>query len=298
MTPPDGTVLVGVDAGGTKTSALAVRPDGTRLGRADGDGANPKRQGLVVAAERIAALVGQAANGATPELVYIAGAGIDRPEQARALEREVGGRLPRSAVMAANDTMAVLRSGTADGVGLVVPVSTGGNVIGRGRDGQVTDRGHGIFGGTYVMGALAARAARRGALSGELAAAVAGLGLSWRGRRPEPAAALLGAAVAAAAEDGETYPARIVDRWCRRVTAAVREEVDRLALGTDPVVIVYGGLLDASPWLGGRIRAAVLAGAPGARLASLAVAPVEGAALLAGDAWAGRVEPWDFTPRR
>ena len=291
-------MLVGVDAGATRTSALAVRPDGTRLGRADGEGANPKRHGLAVAAGRIAGLVGLAARGATPSLVFIAGAGLDRPEHARALEREVGERLPGSAVMAANDTMAVLRGGTPDGVGLVVPVSTGGNVIGRGRDGRVTDRGHGIFGGAYVMGALAARAAKRGDVSGELAAVVAEHGLTWRGRRPEPAAALLGAAVARAAEAGDPYPARIVERWCRRVTAAVREEVERLGLGPDPVVVVYGGLLDASPWLGARIRAAVLAGAPGAQLMRLEVAPVEGAVLLACDAWAGRAEPWDFTPRR
>jgi N-acetylglucosamine kinase-like BadF-type ATPase len=298
VTPPGGTVLVGVDAGATKTSALAVRPDGSRVGHAEGDGANPKRQGLAVAAERIATLAGLAARDATPTLVYIAGAGLDRPEHARALEREVGERLPRSTVMAANDTIAVLRWGTADGVGLAVPVSTGGNVIGRGPDGRVTDRGHGVFGGAYVMGALAARAARRGGVSSELAADVDRLGLAWEGRRPEPAAAMLGAAVAAAAEAGDRYPARIVERWCRRVTAAVREEVERLGLGPDPVVIVYGGLLDASPWLGRRIRAAVLAGAPGARVASMAPPPVEGAALLARDAWAGRVERWDFTPRR
>ncbi|MFN8629161.1 MAG: hypothetical protein U0838_02230 [Chloroflexota bacterium] len=70
--------------------------------------------------------------------------------------------LPGTRVEAANDTLAVLRCGTADGVGLVVPVSTGGNVIGRGPDGRVTDRGHGIFGGGYVMGALTARAAGEG----------------------------------------------------------------------------------------------------------------------------------------
>ena len=299
MSSPDDAILVGVDAGASKTVALAVRPDGTVLGRADGEGANPKRHGLDTAAGRIAGLTRLAAAPAgRPSLVFIAGAGLDRPEHARTMEHDLAARLPGTRVMAANDTLAVLRCGTTDGVGLVVPVSTGGNVIGRGPDGRVTDRGHGIFGGGYVLGALAARAARRGAVSAGLAAAVEAANLEWRGRRPDPGAAQLGAIVGAAARAGDPCPARIVDRWCGRVTRAVHEEVGRLGLGEDPVVIVYGGLLEASPWLGARIRAAVLAGCPGARLATLERDPVEGATLLARDAWAGRLGIWDFVPRR
>jgi N-acetylglucosamine kinase-like BadF-type ATPase len=332
----EGVVLVGVDAGATKSVALAVTPGGAVVGRASGEGANPKRHGLAESAARIAALALEASSGAgeghsglrPPALMFVAGAGIDRPEHARALEDELAERVPGARVMAANDTMAVLRCGTPDGVGLVVPVSTGGNVIGRGPDGRVTDRGHGIFGGGYVLGALVARAAVRGrgssgargagdrgpalvsASSGdavaedralaspEWAEAVDAAGLTWRGRRPDPSAARLAAAVAAAAEAGDPFPARIVDRWCGRVTAAVREEVERLGLGRSPCVVVYGGLLEASPWLGARIRTAILAGAPGARLGTLEMDPVEGAALLACDAWAGRLAPWTFAPRR
>jgi N-acetylglucosamine kinase-like BadF-type ATPase len=200
--------------------------------------------------------------------------------------------------MAANDTLAVLRCGTPDGVGLVVPVSTGGNVIGRGPDGRVTDRGHGIFGGGFVLGALAARAAKRGRVSPELAAAIARADLAWIGRRPEARVAELAADVIRAAEAGDPYPRRIVDRWCGRVTCAVREESADLALGESPTVVVYGGLLGQSPWLEARIVEAVLVGVPDARLAQLTAEPVEGAALLARDAWAGRLGPWAFTPRQ
>ena len=298
MTDPDAAVLVGVDAGATKTDALAVRPDGVVVGRVTGEGANPKRHGLEVASVRIAALVRVATAGANPSLAYIAGAGLDRPEHARAMERALAEQLPGTRVMAANDTLAVLRCGTEDGVGLVVPVSTGGNVVGRGPDGRVTDRGHGIFGGGYVLGALAARAARRDRVGEPLAAVIAAADLGWRGRRPDPAASQLAAAVIAAARAGDRYPARIIDRWCGRVTAAVAEEADRLGLGAEPVVIVYGGLLDASPWLGARIRSAVLAALPLARLRGLETDPVVGAALLARDAWSGRLASWDFTPRR
>lgn len=298
MTDPGAARLVGVDAGATKTVALAVLTDGTPVGRAEGDGANPKRHGLAVAADRIAVLALRASGPIAPALVYVAGAGLDRPAHARAMEAALAERLPGTRVMAANDTLAVLRCGTADGVGLVVPVSTGGNVIGRGPDGRVTDRGHGIFGGGYALGALAARAARAGRVSGPLAEAVRAAGLAWHGRRPEPEAAALAVAVARAAELGDAFPARMVDRWCGRVAEAVREEVERLGLGEHPTVVLYGGLLAASPWLGGRIRAAVLEGAPGARLETLDREPAEGAALLARDALAGRMAPWDFTPRR
>jgi N-acetylglucosamine kinase-like BadF-type ATPase len=291
-------LLVGVDAGASKSTALAVRPDGAVVGSAAGEGANPKRHGLATAVERIVRLVGQAAGDERPELVYVAGAGLDRPEHARALEGALEDALPHTRVMAANDTLAVLWCGTPDGVGLVVPVSTGGNVTGRGPDGRVTDRGHGIFGGGYVLGALVARAARRGLVTGALRRAVDAAGLTWRGRRPDPTVARLGAAVALAAEASDPFARRLVDRWCRHVAGAVREEAERLRLGAEPVVIVYGGLLDASPWLGGRIADAVRLGAPGARVSTLEAEPVAGAARLARDAWAGRVGPWDFTPRR
>lgn len=298
MSALGGPILVGVDAGASKSVARGALPDGTPVGRAEGAGANPKRHGLDVAVDRIAALVALAARGAAPALLYVAGAGLDRPAHARELEHELADRLPGTRVMAANDTFAVLRCGTADGVGLVVPVSTGGNVVGRGPDGRVTDRGHGIFGGGYVLGALAARAARRGSVSDPLARAVERAGLAWRGRRPGPAAATLGAAVAEAAGAGDPFAVRLVDRWCSRVTAAVAEEGARLDLGPSPVVIVYGGLADASPWLAERIRDAVRAGAPDARIWGLDAEPAVGAALLACDAWSGALEPWDFVPRR
>ncbi len=294
--------VVGVDAGATKAIAEAVTVGGERLGRAEGPGANPKRHGLDVAANRILALVhGTMPGEQAPALVYVAGAGIDRPVHARALEAALAVGLPGTRIVVANDTMAALRAGTPDGVGLVIPVSTGGNVIGRAPDGRVTDRGHGIFGGGYVLGALAARAVafHRHGVGRALAAAVReAADPGWRGRRPAPEAALLALSVVAAARAGDPWPARIVDRWCSRVTAACVEETARLDLGPAPVAIVYGGLADASPWLRARIGAAVLAGVPGARITGLAAEPVAGAVALALDALAGRQAGWDFTPRR
>ena len=320
-------ILVAIDAGATTSVAVAVTVDGARIGRAVRGGANPKRHGLEAAADTIGALAREVSGDARPDLVLVAGAGIDRPEHARALETALRGRLPGARVVVVNDTLAVLRAATPDAVGLVVPVSTGGNVIGRGSDGRVTDRGHGIFGGGYVLGALAARAVRAGRvrdgdartagtaqddeasashispggpwIERPLAAEVAAAGIGWRSkRRPAPEAALLGAAVARAAVSGDPYPARMVERWCRRVTGAVREEVDRLGLGEHPGVVVYGGLGDAMPWLAGRIREAVRAGAPGARLVRLEGEPVDGAVALALDAWRGAPIRWDFVPRR
>jgi N-acetylglucosamine kinase-like BadF-type ATPase len=304
MTQP--AVLVGIDAGATKSVAIARTSAGDRLGRATGPGANPKRHGLDTAADRIAALAVEATSGfGAAALCFVAGAGIDRPEHARALEAALRapGRLPHAQVIVANDTLAVLRAATPDAVGLVVPVSTGGNVIGRAADGRVTDRGHGIFGGGYVLGALAARAVRRDdpRLSAELRAAVRAGDVGWRPdrpRRPEPEAADLGAAVARAARDGDAFATRLVDRWCGRVTAAVREECERLDLPEDVRVIRYGGLADAVPWLGERIDTAIREAAPHARLLPLTREPAEGAADLACDAWAGPPMRWDFVPRR
>ena len=88
---PDAThnaspALVGVDAGATKAVAIAVATDGERLARAEGPGANPKRHGLDAAADRISALVDRVAGSRQIAILFVAGAGIDRPEHARALE--------------------------------------------------------------------------------------------------------------------------------------------------------------------------------------------------------------------
>ncbi len=299
-TAAGGPILVGVDAGASKSVALAIRPDGSPVGRAVGAGANPKRHGLEVAAARIATLVERAAGARPPTLVLVAGAGIDRPVHARALEAALAARLAGTRIGVVNDTLAVLRGAAPGAVGLAVPVSSGGNVIGRGPDGRVTDRGHGIFGGGYVLGALAARAARRvdPGVGRDLARSIEAADLSWSGRRPGPEAVHLAARVIDAARAGDRLPARMVDRWCARVSGAVAGEVERLGLGLAPVVVVYGGLAEASPWLADRIRAAVLAGAPGARLVRPTAEPVDGAALLARDAWSGTPIVWDFTPRR
>jgi N-acetylglucosamine kinase-like BadF-type ATPase len=326
---PDPTpLLVGVDAGATKSVAVAATIDGARIGRAERGGANPKRHGLARAAATIASLTREVSSGGRvaglaigvaqqPALLFVAGAGIDRPEHARALESALADHLPQTRVIVVNDTLAVLRAATPDAVGIAIPVSTGGNVIGRAPDGRVTDRGHGVFGGAYVLGALAARAARAGRVQGgsalarpvpvpthalvgeELAREITAVPLDWqRPRRPAPGAAALGAAVARAAEAGDPYPARMVDRWCRRVTAAVREEVAQLDLGDAPTIVVYGGLAEAVPWLATRIAEAARVAAPGARLVAPDREPVEGAVDLALDAWGGSPIGWSFTPRR
>jgi hypothetical protein len=90
----------------------------------------------------------------------------------------------------------------------------------------------------------------------------------------------------------------MVDRWCARVATAVSEEVERLGLGPEPVVVVYGGLAETSAWLADRIADAVRTGAPRARLVALEVEPAVGAAYLARDAWTGAPIAWAFTPRR
>lgn len=286
------------------SAAVAVTPDGRRVGRAIGDGANPKRQGLAASADGIAALAAAAAGDRPVALLLVAGAGIDRPENAATLRAALVTRASAGRIIVVNDTLAALRAGTPDAVGLVVVAGTGGNVLGRGPDGRVSNRGHGVFGGSYVLAALALRAAARrdprvGAAVGRAFAAVTpAAGGGGRPLRPGPEVAALAPALLAAGAAGDALVARIVDRWCAHVTDAVRDEVTRLGLGPEPVVVLYGGLLDASPWLEGRLREAVLEGAPGARIARLAVGPVEGAALLARDAWAGRPVRWEFVPRR
>jgi glucosamine kinase len=61
--------VLGLDIGGTWTRALAVDTSGARLGHGRAAGANPIAHGVVAAAERIAAALGQALAGADPASV-------------------------------------------------------------------------------------------------------------------------------------------------------------------------------------------------------------------------------------
>src|SRR5438552_11003075 len=125
-----GDLIVGMDAGGTKTRAFAVTRAGEIVGRGAGGGANllssPDPQGSIAAALR------EAPAGKVPEAIVLASAGGER-EADRAKGRAILMALvgPDVAVEVTHDAKAALYAGNPAGCGVVLISGTGSIAYGR-----------------------------------------------------------------------------------------------------------------------------------------------------------------------
>ncbi len=139
MTP---TLLVGIDAGGTKTECVAVRVRDRAWSRASGPGSNYQGTGIFTAEETWRQLIMDCCGqlGVTPDAVAAAGlgiAGLDRPKDAATIGAAFARIWPHGpAMMLVNDADLALRAGAPDGVGVAVVSGTGCNAMGVTADGK------------------------------------------------------------------------------------------------------------------------------------------------------------------
>ena len=117
-------VVVGVDAGGTATSAVAADEDAV-LASHTGDAANVRFAGVDAAAVIISRTVVNALGGRTPDAVVVGAAGVGRSDVARALERELTRHLGGVRVSVVDDAAIALRAGAPSGDGLLLIAGTG-----------------------------------------------------------------------------------------------------------------------------------------------------------------------------
>lgn len=134
---------LGVDAGNSKTVALLADADGQILGRGRGgvgDIYGAATEELAVDEVVTAVQAALAAAGIGPDEVANAAlrlAGVDWAEDERYWEDAAARRLPGlRRVSILNDGFALLRCGTASGVGVAVTAGTGPAVAARGPDGR------------------------------------------------------------------------------------------------------------------------------------------------------------------
>ncbi|WP_020669897.1 N-acetylglucosamine kinase [Amycolatopsis nigrescens] len=128
--------VVGVDAGGTSTRALAVDSTGAVLGSAHAGGANPNSHPPEVAAGRIADAIGSALSGLDPgrTLACVVGmAGVSKltdPAIAAVFDRAWAGLRLGCAVRTATDAEVAFASATSAPDGTVLVAGTG-SIAGR-----------------------------------------------------------------------------------------------------------------------------------------------------------------------
>ncbi len=128
-------LVLGVDAGGTKTQAAVADMNGNVLGFGRAGCGNFQGNGKSFARIEIANAIGQAlgAAGAKPADVIAAGygvAGADREADFDIVRGILEPIDPSGAFVLCNDTTLVLRAGTPDGIGVASVAGTGSNTMG------------------------------------------------------------------------------------------------------------------------------------------------------------------------
>ena len=290
------TLTIGLDAGGTKTAALAT--DGQAPRRFDGPGAQATRDGTAAVADRLAAFIDdvrEAYGGAEIGALAVGLAGAGAPAVRDAVRTALSERIGTAPLTVTHDAEVALEAAFGAGSGAVLLVGTGSMVYARPHEGEPARAGGwGPALGDDGSGTALGRAALRAAL-----AALDGGPPTDLGERLADAHGLADrAALVAAAHDADGSLARFApallasaeaDDWqatqaLARETNALAQQAGwlatRLADGVEPRIAVCGGLAREAVYRAAA-EAALGRYLPGWSIACPEAEPVEGALAMA-----------------
>ncbi|CAM4176678.1 N-acetylglucosamine kinase [Kibdelosporangium persicum] len=310
--PAPDAVVIAIDGGGSKTDVLLVDASGSVLGSSRGPGASPQvvgiKQGLDVFEQLITEACSAAGLPATKPFgtftaAYLAGA--DLPAEEQELASALTGRGWSPSIVVGNDTFALLRAGTTDGVGVAVVCGAGINCVGVAADGRVhrfpaLGKISGDWGGGFQLGSealwWAVRAADgRGPHTELLPAVVNHFGAKdifevverlHFNSLPREAIHELCPLLFQVAAAGDAVAAGVVKQLVDEIGTLVATTVRKLDMtGEAPTIVLGGGVMTGV----GRdvidvIEQRCVAVAPRAQVRVVDIAPVVGAALLGLDA--------------
>lgn len=300
-------VFLGVDAGGSKTHAMALDETGRLLGFGAGGTGNHQMGGLEAALHEIGSAARtalDAAGVAVAELGCFCLAGADLPQDYHMLQTAVEAQGLARAVVIKNDSIAALRCGLTRPWGVAVICGTGFNAAGRGQDGrEIVLPGLGPISGDWGGGgdlviemiravmrawdgrgrptALTRTILERLGKSSEEEFLLALYNRRLSRRRLLPLAPLL----FEVAETGDAVAREIVVRMGTEVGVTANTLLRRLdLLSTDAEVVLSGSVFKGTgKLLLDTVRQVVRGAAPTARIVRPVLEPVAGAALLALD---------------
>ncbi len=306
--------VLAIDAGNSKTDVALVSADGQVLGTARGGGFVPHIVGSEVAVAGLAPLVAAAAAeagldigaGRGPLATHVSAclANADLPVEEQRLQELIAGYGWSRTTVVANDTFALLRSGTDAPRGVAVVCGAGINCVGLLPDGRTArfpalgmitgDWGGGGGLANEVMWAAARAEDGRGPHTALAAAAAAHFGLETTlavaeavhlGGIDEARLHELVPVLFATAEAGDPIALELVDRQADEVVRLAVVALRRLDLLDSPADVVLGGgvLASRQPLLLDGINARLAADAPKALPRIVTTPPVVGAALLGLD---------------
>ena len=138
--------LLGIDGGGTATTAWLADAEGKVLGRGRAGPSNAKAVGAPAAAAALGKAIGSAFEDAglevaEVEVACLGLAGFDRPDDRRMLEEWAEGSKWARRLVLVNDGELVIAAGTPDGWGVGVIAGTGSIAVARAPDGRAARAG-------------------------------------------------------------------------------------------------------------------------------------------------------------
>lgn len=299
-------LIVGVDAGGTKTIGVAADENGRVLQTARGAGANLHVHGELAVEKVLAHLLDELCPDERPEALCLGMAGVDRPGEdaiVRSLLRRLGFR---GNAVVVNDAVIAIAAGAHDRVGVVVIAGTGSIAYGIDRQGKtaragglgpmLADEGSaGWIGHKALLASVRASEGRGPAtqLSDAVFHALAVVSLSdlpamaYGGGLTRERLAELAPLVIEVARQGDAVAQGILEEASFELASAARSVARQLDFGDAPYPLIFsGGLFKGLPSLVESIAAkAALHGAIPCRLKH---EPAEGALSMALDLYRSR----------
>lgn len=293
------TVLLGIDAGGTKTVAAVT--DGVReLARATG-ASSAVRPGRAMAAAGTIATVARTALAQAgllrADVMVVGAAGVGREEERQALRDALRIETLAERLIVTTDIEIALRSAFGNDPGIVLLAGTGSFAVGHLPDGGIARQGGhgwqmGDDGSAYALGRAALVAAGRGhddraphsSLEEALVRATRARDFNdlvrWSVVAGPPEIAALAPVVLEAAAAGDPVALSLRDAAVADLVAQVVALLPRYREMTEAVpVALAGGLLERDG-LRGPVAAA-LSALPGVALQDTLLDPVQGALALA-----------------
>jgi N-acetylglucosamine kinase-like BadF-type ATPase len=314
------TILLAVDAGGTKTTAWLVETDDSGspqvLGRGKSSGGNPLSVGFVEATRAIGDAVAQARSEAnrpsalaTRAVLSIAGAANEDMQDRVVRWAHETGVCQRVAIV--SDFLPVLAAGTRDCCGIAVISGTGSSAFARSADGRTArSGGWGYLLGDEGSGFAIGRAALQLALR-ELEAGTTSDALTRKVREAFSAnsvseltnsvykcsdsratIAAIAAIVITAADEGDSDAQLILEASARDLAGIVFRAATIAGLTERPIsVAVSGGVLVSSKLLQDHLHAELERLRLSCEL-SVVAEPLTGCVRLAEDEFAGSLVEW------
>lgn len=273
-TPPQ-PLVIGIDAGGTKTQAILADGEGAELARARRGGANLAAHGELAVEKTLHELIDEVLGEAhaRPDVICLGIAGVDRAEDNAVIQgimRRIGAR---ARVLITNDALIALVAGVGLGPGVVVIAGTGSIAYGRNERNEAARAGGWGYiladeGSGFWIGRQALRAVVRAADGRGPATTLTGMVLEFFGvtraeqlvrevyrhyLKPSDIARCAGL-VERARLDGDAVAAHIASVAADELAASVRSVLRQLAPTAPIPVVMAGGAFHAVPWLQDALR--------------------------------------------